>query len=68
MEIHCLGVYHKVLKNLALFNEKEIKLIGKMTSFSNQSKTPKESSSTPDNPSKDYSGAPSEDIVQNHLT
>ena len=53
MEIHCLGVYHKVLKNLASFNEKEIKRIGKMTSFSNHSKTPKESSSTPDNP-KDY--------------
>ena len=53
MEIHCLGVYHKVLKNLALFNEKEIKRIGKMTSFSNHGKTPKESSSTPDNP-KDY--------------
>ena len=49
----CLGVYHRVLKNLALFNEKEIKRTGKMTSFSNQSKTPKESSSTLDNP-KDY--------------
>ena len=54
MEIHCLGVYHKVLKNLALFNEKEMKRIRKMTSFSNRSKTLKESSSTPDNPSKDY--------------
>lgn len=53
MEIHCLGVYHRVLKNLALFNEKEIKRIGKMTSFLNQSKIPKEISSTPDNP-KDY--------------
>ena len=53
MALHCLGVYHKALKNLALFNEKEIKRIGKMTPFLNQNKTPKESSSTPDNP-KDY--------------
>ena len=53
VEIQCLGVFHRVLKNLALFNEKEIKRIGKITSCLNQSKTPKESSSMPDNP-KDY--------------